>query len=270
MMWGEAPPGADAFSSWSAAHWQELGLADEQDFGELQRHRKTPIGRYFERLISRWLQEQPSISNFHENLRIQGEHQTLGELDLLFTHEGQCHHWELAVKFYLGVGDLSNAASWHGPRARDRLDKKLEKLVGKQLQLPSFAATQELLAQLGMPAPQSHAFVKGYLFHPFDAWRDNDVAMPLGVNPRHCRGWWLGLGQAEMLRSVPCAGWRILEKPDWLAPYRGPWDIECENLVTTLERLVTEQGPAMLAAVADDGFEVQRGFVVPPWWAPIA
>jgi hypothetical protein len=269
MMWGAAPPCADAFTTSSTALWQQLQLRPERIPEELRCQRKTPIGRYFEALVGFWLQQQASISNFHQSLTIQGSDRTLGELDLLFEHDGQAHHWELAVKFYLGVGDLSSASSWHGPRARDRLDKKLEKLVGQQLQLPSHAATQERLAELGMESPQSHAFVKGYLFHPFDRWQDKDVALPSGVGSEHLRGWWLQIPRCDELHSLPAAGWKILEKPDWLAPWRGAWTIPSSELTATLALRVGEYGPTMVAGIGDDGCELHRGFVVPESWAPL-
>jgi len=268
-MWGEAPPHAHALATSSASLWTALKTHPEGIPDDMREQRRAPIGRYFERLVAFWLAKQPGVSNFHENLRVQGASETLGEIDMLFTYALHVYHWELAVKFYLGVGDLSSASSWHGPRARDRLDTKLDKLLGKQLQLPSHPEAAACLAALGMTSPESYAFVKGYLFHPIDCWQDRSVELPAGVNPDHKRGWWLPVQRCGELHSLPAAGWQILQKPDWLAPWRGEPEILPSELTTSLARCVGEYGPTMLAAVGDDGSELHRGFVVPETWTPI-
>ncbi len=230
-------------------------------------HRRVPIGRYFERLVEAWLRAA-KVEKLAANTPIRDGGTTLGELDLVFETHGQAVHWELAVKFYLGLGDLSKACSWHGPRARDRLDKKLTTMYERQLRLPTLAKTQEHLRSLGFESVTSQSFAKGYLFYPHECFVDDASCGPEEAGSEHLRGWWLYERHWEELLALHPGGFRCLPKCEWLAPAAGQADVPRENLRARIQAALAEAGPTMFAAIDRESREVSRGFVVPNDWAP--
>lgn len=79
--------------------------------------RDRRMGKYFETLWAFWLEQETRYEVIQQNLPLRGDGDTLGELDFLLLDKttGKYLHWEMAVKFYLGVGDTRSQASWDGP-----------------------------------------------------------------------------------------------------------------------------------------------------------
>jgi hypothetical protein len=247
------------------AEWAHAGTGGPVD-AELASYRRRPIGRYFERLIVHWLKAQEGVRGLEANLPLRRGPATVGELDLLFEVDGNAYHWELALKFYLGTGDRTQASQWFGPLGRDRLDYKLDKLQ-TQLRLLETPEGRALLAERGWSSVESHPLVKGYLFHPFAAWRQQQRRAPHEVNPEHAHGWWIHASDVKEIcqRSEQ---WLILEKSDWLAPAHTGERMNARELEAWLRHYFeAETHPPMLAAM-EEGRELERGFVVPDDWSP--
>jgi hypothetical protein len=260
MLCGSEPP---LFRAWAEQEW-DIEAIDP----ELASLRRIPIGRYFERLVQRWLSTRPGVSKLAASVPVRSGTTTLGELDFVFEAEGQCYHWELAIKFYLGTGDRLAESDWFGPQGRDRLDLKLDKLQAHQLRLLEQAEGQAVLQAHGLRNPQSFALVKGYLFHPFADWAADHRPTPPCVNRDHAHGWWIHLSKVSQI-CQRSARWRILEKQEWLAPAHGPGDIAAEELVARLQRYFDQDDrPPMLVAINEECKESERGFVVPDDWSP--
>ncbi len=237
----------------------------------LWERRRVPIGRYFESLIAYWLEQVPSVTGLRQNLAIHVAGRTLGELDLLFEREGQLFHWELAVKLYLGTEDGCSEELWLGPRARDRLDKKLAKLHERQLPLFTHSEAQAALEELGLRGARSEMLVKGILFHPHHRWRRGLMHHPPTVNAAHERGWWLRVRDAGELAMDHGLHYQELEKPDWLGPARKKNTVPAAQLKAWLHaRLDRDSSPPLVAVFDDEGKEQHRGFVVPDDWGPEA
>jgi len=75
------------------------------------------LGNYFETLWAYALELHPRYQLIERNLQIHDGERTLGEMDFIVHDQlsGRCAHWELAIKFYLGIGNTRNHAAWHGP-----------------------------------------------------------------------------------------------------------------------------------------------------------
>lgn len=250
------------------AHWAKQPLSEVSIDEELAAHRRIPIGRYFERLIHRWLETREGLSKLACNVPIRSKGATLGEVDLLFAAQDKCYHWELAIKFYLGVGERRAASEWYGPQGRDRLDLKLQKLESQQLRLLERDEGKAVLEELGLGHPESHALLKGYLFHPFAEWADGHRPTPPCVNGAHAHGFWIHQSDVAFLahRSLR---WLCLAKPAWLAPARGPGTIAAHDLGKWLhDYFANDDRPPMIVAMNGRGHEVERGFVVPDDWPP--
>ncbi len=260
LLCSETPPGYAELVSLSDI----LPVPDN----ETASHRHPPIGRYFERLICHWLRAQESVSELECNLPIYEGKRTVGELDLIFRLGNRWQHWELAIKFYLGVGQLGQAENWHGPLGRDRLDIKLKRLFDHQLKLLETDAGRTLLADRGISEISSHMLLKGYLFHPLDAWLAKRLTVPKEISSGHANGFWAQIAELERVVSL-WPRWTLLPKADWLAPAQCAQAMPSTVFRTAIQTYFsTDSRPPLIAAIDDKGQEIARGFVVPNDWGP--
>jgi hypothetical protein len=159
----------------------------------LQRHLENTtsprLGPYFERLWLYWLQHTPRYRCLAHNVQIQEENKTLGEFDMIVKneHSGEIEHWELAIKFYLGIPPLNNETHWFGPHQKDRLDLKYHHLVEKQLKLSNNALAKRYCLKQGWHVSQSKLVSKGRLFYPSQMDRNH----PSNIEQHHLTGLWM-------------------------------------------------------------------------------
>ena len=160
------------------------------------------LGRYFELLWTYWFEYSRHYDIVASNLQLTRQGRTLGELDLVIhEHEsGRNIHIELAVKFYLGVGDTCQASSWHGPGKRDRLDIKMDALLERQSVLTRDAAVSDMRAQSGITVDACAVIMKGRLFYPL--MQAAECATPTGSHPAHQRGIWVPFSQIDKLEDL--------------------------------------------------------------------
>jgi hypothetical protein len=150
-----------------------------------------------------------------------------------------------------------------GPNLADTLGLKMRKILDKQLALGRHPAAQALLPQ---PVDEARALVKGWLFYGDDAAPSVD-----GIGPRHNRGFWRALAQADALAGR----YVIVPRMLWLAPVKAA----CGSLAVfdgaqlqaaIAERFAAERAPLLVAAVDEAAgwlVEHRRGFIVPDDWA---
>lgn len=234
-----------------------------QALAELVNNRKDRrLGNYFETLWRFWLTTGDRYRLLYANLPLQSGQRTLGEFDFLVrdAQTGRTLHWEVAVKFYLGSGNLSEPASWWGPARRDRLDIKTQRLLEHQSRLSRHEQARKLLADLGVHVDESWLILKGRLHYPWG----NSGSAPQGSHPGHLRGFWLHQSAAPELEG---SSWLPLERHQWLAPVTAIDPASCMTCEALFRRW--EQGPLrrpLCIARISDGREVERGFVVPDDW----
>jgi hypothetical protein len=229
------------------------------------------LGIQFERLWQCALRHLKGYELLASNLQVQGPTATLGEFDLIVQNGDTLEHWELAVKFYLGTGDTTQASAWFGPNPTDRLDLKLQRLLSHQMALTKTPVGQNLLTnRFGTSNVKVKGIVKGRLFHPFTAWQAAHWNYPAAVTADHLRGWWLTdadfIGRFKDGRQR----FRPLTKRDWLSTLQPvPIDqrLTATDCMTALAAS-REQFAHHIAMIDDNGLETSRGFVVmPPWLA---
>ena len=226
------------------------------------KQRPGRLGLYFEALWQFWLTHNPDYALRAHNVQIQTEGITRGELDLIVEHQpsGQLQHWELAVKFYLGLGDTQTTSAWIGPNAKDRLDRKLLHLRNRQLPLLQHPNTESQLAANGWSVQQQRLILKGRLFYPLR----QTAPSPIGASADHLRGWWAS--PADFLAHFDAATlrWHALNRQHWLAPVRQDAMEELSSAEDILRRL-NNRHPLCVAGFAETD-ECSRGFIVPPDW----
>ena len=105
------------------------------------------LGLRFEAIMAHWIDREPSLTLLAKNQAVHDGVRTIGEFDLIVENDGTVEHWELAVKFYLGTGDVSDLDNWHGPDPSDTLARKINRMTSHQLRLSRHPAGLKLLEQ---------------------------------------------------------------------------------------------------------------------------
>lgn len=227
----------------------------------------TRLGLYAEKLMAFYFQEQGRLVAHGMQVRA-ARNDTVGEFDFLLDAgpEG-LEHIEFATKFYLlQRPDPDNLDALVGPNLADSLGAKMRKIVARQLVLGQHPAAQ---AQLPRPVIRARALVKGWLFYPLAPTGPAAPAMR-GIAPGHCRGFWCGW---EAIGLLPDAGFVVLPKLQWLAPYRSASTEGVLSRAALQSALATQfarsDSPVLVAVLREeDGavIETDRGFIVPTTW----
>jgi hypothetical protein len=282
---------------WLNTAWGERAFRASEDWlAALDQHpaplhdlltkRPGRLGSYFESLLLFWLSwpGNPLYRLVGHNLAVRTKTRTLGELDFLVEERqsGTLQHWEVAVKFYLGVAPGGAHADWIGPGLRDRLDLKVERLLQHQLGLTTRPEAVGLLRHMDLPLPVPVCLLKGRLFYPSGA-RLADWA-PEGSAPGHQTGWWMPQAAFLEQHAGTPLRWIRLPKEHWLTPvdlrmrdaHAVPDGhvpdrhvtigdaLEAGRLVETLLAANDNRAAAVVGLL--DGQEVSRGFITPAGW----
>jgi len=181
--------------------WLEMVDSDPAELDELLASQKDRrLGKYFETLWLFWLSHNPRYQVIENNLQIIIDGETLGEIDLIVFDKitKQTLHWELAVKFYLGLGDTTMLSNWHGPNLRDRLDIKVDHLLHRQSVVTRDQRVVQWLKQQGISVDQCVVILKGRLYYPwkyfehlFQGAPSAEMISPVLCAPDHLFSLWL-------------------------------------------------------------------------------
>ncbi len=147
------------------------------------------LGPYFERLWLYWFRHNALYRCLAHNIQIQEDGKTLGEFDMIVQNQqtGVIEHWELAIKFYLGIPPLNNETHWFGPHQKDRLDLKHHHLVERQLKLSKQSLAKEYCRARGWEIGGTRLLSKGRLFYPLHG----EAAHPSNIERQHLTGNWM-------------------------------------------------------------------------------
>ena len=128
------------------------------------------LGHYFETLINYWFTNSTRYQLLAQNLQVHDGKQTIGEFDFIVhdRQENKTQHWEVACKFYLGIGNTKNIENWHGPMLKDKLVNKYQKMQAHQSKLSEHPVAQSLLKKLSIHIDQKICLMKGRLFYPLN------------------------------------------------------------------------------------------------------
>jgi len=196
-------------------HLQQL----DTDDSALQKHLQEPenhrLGIYFERLWSYWLQHNGRYQLLASNQQVMHNGKTRGEFDFIVKDAAadQIEHWELAVKFYLGIPPLDAPPQWFGPNIKDRLDLKYRHLIDKQLPLSQTQPGLSACQAHGWQVRQRRLISKGRLYFPFP----HHSAAPGCIEADHLHGFWLDYsGWKHHARHFSGAGYNWLTKSEWM------------------------------------------------------
>ena len=88
-------------SIWPEAEWFRSWEVTVTGTESLKPNRK--LGIYFENALQKWIAQEPRLALLANNLVVRSKTHTLGEFDLIVRNENWTEHWEIAVKFFLGI-----------------------------------------------------------------------------------------------------------------------------------------------------------------------
>lgn len=187
--------------------WFKVIDSDPAELEELLAQQKDRrLGKYFETLWLYWLKHNKRYEIIANNLQVIIEGKTLGEIDFIVFDKTsrQTMHWEVAVKFYLGVGDTREMCNWHGPNLRDRLDIKVHHLLNRQSLISKNHLVRQWLGKQGIVIDQCAVILKGRLYYPGKAFAHASQRQTfIRINsPSLCSqqlqfGWWFKQGEFD-------------------------------------------------------------------------
>lgn len=180
---------------------------------------KLRLGKYIERFVSFQLSQQNNIKIISENIQIQQEKRTLGELDCILLKDEKPIHLEIIYKFYLYDETVGNTEIEHfiGPNRKDSFIEKLVKLKEKQLPLLYSKECSKYLETINLKANkiEQQVYFKAQLFVPFS----NKNLQLKKINKDCIVGFYIN---AEELNQFSECKFYIPSKKDWLIiPYKN-------------------------------------------------
>lgn len=173
--------------------------------------KRLRLGQLAEQFVFNQIETCDGIELLAENIQIQKEKHTIGELDALITVEKQPIHLEIIYKFYVHDPRLghSELECWIGPNRKDSLIEKLTKLKERQLPLLYAEDCKSILKQLKLEHFnfEQQVIFKAQLFVPYL----HDIAFEQ-LNENCVCGFYITINQLELFRTCE---FYIPTKIDW-------------------------------------------------------
>ena len=251
--------------------WKNTAIEDLQQFSYLNTIKNTTfssipkeklrLGKLVERFVSFELQNIAGLQILAENIQIQQEKITLGELDCLLSYKQIPIHLEIVYKFYLydkTVGD-NELEHWIGPNRKDALVQKLNKLKQKQFPLLHHKACKNLLNNLNLQPNKikQQTYFKAQLFVPLT---DYGKTFPI-VNNNCIYGFYINYNQLELFNTCK---FYIPTKHDWLIiPHTHINWLNFTSFKIEIQAFIQEQN-ATLCWLKQPNGQLKKFFMV--WW----
>ncbi|WP_103879240.1 DUF1853 family protein [Vibrio hangzhouensis] len=185
--------------------------SSSQDYSEYLGNPR--LGFLYQELCRRLFEQSDSHSVFAEEIQLQHDGRTLGAIDFLIEKpdQQQLEHWEVAIKFYLLKDGL-----WYGPNAKDRLDKKVNRMLEHQLKMSDTPAFKAQFPDI--VSPSQHLLMQGRLYiNPFDQEKTPTHCLGLDINPQRITGYWCYQSQFHRITEPLYP----LTKPLWAIGHIG-------------------------------------------------
>lgn len=224
---------SEEYVDWFDASKEWIKSEDELAF-YLQEKVNTPrqykLGLYAEDLLLHFFETHPFYELLVHDLQIfqekikegakagNKEKLCIGAMDFVVRSKetAEVEHWEMAIKYYLQFQPSSDWIDFVGPSGKDSMQRKLSKMLGKQLPLSLRPETISRLEELGIPAPTKHRILSKGRF--FQQWGTNFEA-PEGVDFHQPAGTWIRSKDFVQQFIFSQKRWKIRRHPSWIAPY---------------------------------------------------
>ena len=260
----------------SSADWfSELERYPEKLQALVEKQKDKRMGKLFETLWAAYLNDSERFEIVEHGLQIIDGGKTLGEIDFIVVDK-KTHkmlHWELAVKFYLGIGDTRVWENWYGPAKKDRLDLKMNHLVDHQTKLSLHEATKKVLREKKIKIDNSGVILKGCLFYPSNNGSSDNSASGNQVNdaPKfassdHCKSRWLRLSDCGTSLKHDDVYYPLVGE-GWMASLDST-QLEMTYTQSEIINVMTngKYRLPLLISVIKQGLEVEKIFIVQDDW----
>jgi hypothetical protein len=219
------------------------------------------LGKRVENFLSHQLKQHNSIKILVENVQIQNNKITLGEIDCILTQNNKPIHLEVIYKFYLYDASVGKTEleHWIGPNRKDSLVTKLNKLKDKQLPLLYNPFTEPLLKKLDLETEfiQQQVLFKAQLFIPYQTKK---VEFKL-LNNKCVKGFYIHFNELQQFNTCK---FHIPTKINWLQEVQTQtkWQ-SFEPFLQKIEVLINQK-TAPLCWIKNASGETEKFFIV--WW----
>ncbi|AFL79870.1 protein of unknown function (DUF1853) [Aequorivita sublithincola DSM 14238] len=223
--------------------------------------KNSVLGMQAEACFEAYLKQSKNYELLAANIQINGEIETLGELDYIVRNlkTEEIVHIELACKFYLYEqnADTSEEEKWIGPNRKDTLFDKLEKLKLKQFPLLYKDETIQKLQTLHIEIPTSQQLcLKTFLFLPKKMSAEkfpkafHDCIVGYYINSSH-------------FEKDETALYAIPNKKEWLLPIdeMNNWHTFSETKQLIETQLKIKKSPLIYKKTPHN---IERFFII--WW----
>ncbi|TXD84044.1 DUF1853 family protein [Subsaximicrobium wynnwilliamsii] len=239
---------------------QQLDIHDYQATFLRKLERPLRLGQLAERFVFNQLDALKDFEILAENLQIQDQKRTVGELDALLLKGSQPIHLEMVYKFYLydATLGLTETQKWIGPNRRDSLEEKLDKLQKQQLPLLHSEFCRPILEKLNLKPTQFQQKVlfKAQLFVPYQNESGFD-----SLNPGCVKGFYLYPNQ---LREFTDSKFHIPPKMDWFLEPDTFVDWQTFESFKKNSNSFLEQQKSPMFWIKKPNGELLKAFLV--WW----
>ncbi|MCF2874239.1 MULTISPECIES: DUF1853 family protein [unclassified Tenacibaculum] len=223
---------------------------------------KLRLGKLVERFVSFYLQQNHNIKILTENLQIQDQKRTTGELDCILLKKGKPIHLEIIYKFYLYDSNVGNTEieHWIGPNRRDSLHQKLTKLKEKQLPLLYSKECATYLQDLNLSAHEieQQIYFKAQLFTHLKSYNKDEFPI---INNECIAGFYIHANELEQFKD---SKFYIPNKHNWLVvPHTNINWLNFDDFTSKLQIYLDEENAPLCWLKKPNG-ELFKFFVV--WW----
>ncbi|MGF1555156.1 DUF1853 family protein [Paucihalobacter sp.] len=219
------------------------------------------LGKRVEYFALSNLSQQSQIELIANNVQIQREKITLGELDCILKMNGQLTHLEIVYKFYLYVPDYGKGlGAWIGPNKKDSLIEKLNRLKNHQLPLLHQPECINYLKtkQIEINVIVQRVLFKAQLFLP-EALDDVDYE---GLNEACIAGRYIHYIFFNKFRDCK---FFIPDKYDWLViPHSNVDWVIYEKAIFNIKEFIDREFSPLVWIKHPNGV-IQKYFII--WWS---
>jgi len=249
--------------------WKNRDVFDLQQFEIQQKsepinfpiNSKLRLGKYIERFVSFQLQQEKSIQLLAENVQIQQDKITLGELDCLLVKDDKPIHLEIIYKFYLYDTSVGKTEIEHfiGPNRKDSLVEKLNKLKQKQLSLLYTNECKSYLERINLNVEEieQQVYFKAQLYVPY---AKKEIQLEI-LNQNCINGFYIYQHQIQQFSDCKFC---IPTKKDWLIIPHANVDWLSFNVFKTEVSTFLERQFSPLVWVKHPSGNIEKLFIV--WW----
>ena len=222
---------------------------------------KLRLGKYVERFVSYQLNQEKNIQILAENIQIQQEKRTLGELDFIILKNKNPIHLEVIYKFYLYDASVGETEIEHfiGPNRKDSLVEKLNKLKQHQLPLLYTNECENYIKTLNLDILkiEQHVYFKAQIFVPFS----NQHIQFKKINSDCIAGYYI---TKEALNQFEDYKFYIPTKKDWLIiPHTNVKWLDFHQFQLKSDEYLERQFSPMIWIKSPSG-TINKAFLV--WW----